>query len=123
MTKRTRRPAANGIEEVRREIAADGVMIAYKSLKQVCEDMAAPAQARAQAGVAIFRAGGLFNPKKNLDPTEEDLSELSGDELNAIMARLRAEERELEAKIAARPAELSVDTDEDDEEGATDLFE
>lgn len=121
MTRRTRGSSGTGIDEVRREIAADGVMVAYRSLKQVCQDVKAPAQARAAAGVAIFRAGGLFDAKKAPTSTDE-VPELSGDQIREIMAALQAEHDQLEASMSRKSSVNAAAIDEDDDETDLDLF-
>lgn len=82
-------------------IQTEGIEAAFEALMDVCNDKKAPAPARATAGTALFRAGGLMNSKPEiLDKPPEDMT----------AAELNAKIRELEAtRLGAASADDAGD--------------
>lgn len=74
-------------EWFRKEIATNGLRVAYAALFAVCMDPKAPAPAKATAGVALLRAAGVF---ANVDEgADKSLHEMTAEELDAEIRRLR----------------------------------
>lgn len=85
---------SDAMAEARRRIQTDGVTAAVEALIDVCRDAKAPAPAKASAGAALLRAAGLFTPGEE-GGAGKGPSEMSAEELQAAVARLR---RDLRAK-------------------------
>ena len=100
------------IEAVRLDIEQRGARIVYESLLEVCQDRKAPAQARAAAGVAVLRAGGLFDAKRR-PALDDDPAEMSAEELQRAMPLLQDELAQLEARLAEGKAALDAMDDDD----------
>lgn len=92
-------------------IQTEGLEIAYEALKAVCKDPKAPAPAKAAAGAAIFRAGGVFDKdaqRGNAKPPEE----MTAEEISARLAELRAQQ----AEYLAGNYDAGVTEDDEDED-------
>ena len=72
---------------LRRRIRTEGAEAAFEALLKVCRDPKSTSQALSSAGSAIFRAAGLLDRQE--DTGERQPSEMSYDELQAAIARLR----------------------------------
>lgn len=86
---------SEALAEARRRIQTDGVTAAVTALIDVCRDAKAPAPAKASAGAALLRAAGLLNPGEESGVFEKSPSEMSSEELQAAIARIR---RDLSAR-------------------------
>ena len=96
-------------EDARALIESEGLFIAAKTLIAICEDESAPAQARTAAGVAVFRAGGMF--EKREDSSHKEDYELSPAEM---LERLEGYKRSNE-QFLAQLAEYNAAQGEDDD--------
>lgn len=107
------------IDAVRRDIDERGAQIAYEALLEVCRDPKAQAQAKAAAGVAVLRAGGLYDAKRR-QMMEEDSNTMTSAELRQALA----EAGRLDAIVAdtRRILEAHGDEDYEDDEPGPDIF-
>ncbi|MEA2758454.1 MAG: hypothetical protein QOH65_1067 [Methylobacteriaceae bacterium] len=107
--------ARRTVRRVRRTIKAEGLQVAYDALIAVAKDSKAQASARATAGVAIFRAAGLF--EKAQDPDDQEPQEATVEELREQREYLQAmlkEARELsELNQLNQRNQLNEDDDDD----------
>lgn len=79
---------ASGVSAaLRRRIRTEGAEAAFEALMKVCRDPKSTSQALSSAGSAIFRAAGLLDRQE--DTGERQPSEMTYDELQATIARLR----------------------------------
>ncbi|MFD1982584.1 hypothetical protein ACFSOZ_07815 [Mesorhizobium newzealandense] len=98
-------------ERVDRRLRTEGLEAAVNGLIRVCKDEKSPPPAVATAGVALLRANGVLVDKSSGGKKDKDPSEMTGDELQAAIDRL---------KHAAREAVESVQDAADDRASAFD---
>ncbi|MCW2317221.1 hypothetical protein M2322_002775 [Rhodoblastus acidophilus] len=79
---------AERLEQLRERIRTEGAEAGYKALLSVCNDVKAPAPAKATAGSALMRAAGLL--EKQEGGPEKQPHEMSATELDREMKRLEA---------------------------------
>lgn len=108
----SRKAAEGSAERVRRDIEDRGAWIAYEALLGIAQDSSAPAPARATAGVAVLRAGGILDAKK--EPRADQAAEMTGDELRAALASMQNEAKRIEAAMAGRAALVDPRDDGDE---------
>jgi hypothetical protein len=85
---------------VKRAIATEGLGVAYEALLEVAKDRTAPAPARATAGVALFRAAGVFDREAGDDLGEMSFEDMTPEQLDRAKARLLAKHRALDEQAA-----------------------
>ncbi|MBQ0820025.1 MULTISPECIES: hypothetical protein [Microvirga] len=73
-------------EELIRELQTTGGLKAYQTAMKICDDPHATSAAKASAVNSLLRAGGFFEKQETAD--EKELHELSGQELEARVAKL-----------------------------------
>ncbi|MFB9983049.1 hypothetical protein ACFSQQ_28640 [Mesorhizobium kowhaii] len=83
-------------ERVDRRLRTEGLESAVNGLIRVCKDEKSPAPAVATAGVALLRANGVLVDRSSAGKKSKDPSEMSGDELQAEIDRLKRAAREAE---------------------------
>ncbi len=76
-----------------------GIEVAINGLIAVAEDPKAPAPARATAGAALLRSAGFYDRDRD-DLADKKPSEMSPDELNRTLQRLRRELADKDARKA-----------------------
>ncbi|UCI08678.1 hypothetical protein [Mesorhizobium sp. B1-1-8] len=82
-------------ERVDRRLRTVGLESAVEALIAVCTDKAAPMPARATAGVALLRANGVLVDRSAGGKKGKDPSEMTGDELQAEIDRLKRTARDI----------------------------
>lgn len=113
MTKRKRvQVDEDPLADLRREIRREGARDAFEALREVCQDKAAPANARATAGTTILRAAGLF--EKSDDDDDKEAYQMTAAKLARKIARLEV--------AARRPTNSGDAPDEDDGDDAENVF-
>lgn len=95
-------------------VQTEGLEIAYEALKAVCKDPKAPAPAKAAAGAAIFRAGGVFDKdaQRGNSKAPEDMTR---EEIAARLIELRAQQAQFLEGIHGAEGLDPEDEDEDDD--------
>jgi hypothetical protein len=86
-----RQTAEEAMQEMLFDVKVEGLRAAYTRAKRILEDDDAPATAHAAIINAMFRAGGLGGTAT--PEIEKEYHEMSGEELQAAIARLRREAR------------------------------
>jgi len=82
-------------ERVSLRLRTVGLESAVEALINVCADKASPSPAKATAGVALLRANGMLLDKAGSGKKTKDPSEMTGDELQAEIDRLKRTAREV----------------------------
>ncbi|OWK18894.1 hypothetical protein AJ88_03190 [Mesorhizobium amorphae CCBAU 01583] len=82
-------------ERVSLRLRTVGLESAVEALINVCADKASPMPAKATAGVALLRANGMLVDKAGGARKTKDPSEMSGDELQAEIDRLKRAARDV----------------------------
>lgn len=100
------------LERTRHRLRTTGLEAAVEALIGVCQDKAAPAPAKATAGVAIMRANGLMLDKSAGTP-QKSAAEMSPEELTGALD-------ELKRRLAERQGNQADPGGEDDESGVFD---
>lgn len=80
-----------------------GIEVAINGLIAVAEDPKAPAPARATAGAALLRSAGFYDRDRD-DLSDKKPSEMTPDELNRTLERLRRELADKDARQAVEHA-------------------
>jgi hypothetical protein len=75
-----------------RRLRTEGAEAAYQAALDVCRDPKATAQSKATASSVIFRAAGYFNTRDD-GAGKKQAHEMTAEELNAELERLRTEGR------------------------------
>jgi len=92
------KPKRVDVEAVQRDLRyrlrTEGAEAAYQALLEVCRSSTAPMPAKATAGTALLRSAGLDKPEK--DVAEKELFELTAEELDREVRRIKAEMAEEE---------------------------
>ncbi|MBZ9742362.1 MULTISPECIES: hypothetical protein [unclassified Mesorhizobium] len=94
-------------ERVDLRLRTEGLEAAVNGLIRVCKDEKSPPPAVATAGVALLRANGVLVDKSSGGKKAKDPSEMTGDELQAEIDRLKRAAREV-----VNPAEAEADNRE-----------
>jgi hypothetical protein len=84
-----RKTAEEAMQEMLFDVTCEGLRAAYTRAKKILDDDNAPATAHAAIINAMFRAGGLGGT--TTPEIEKEYHEMSGEELQAAIARLRRE--------------------------------
>ncbi|OBQ77405.1 hypothetical protein [Mesorhizobium sp. WSM3873] len=103
-------------ERVDRRLRTEGLEAAVNGLIRVCKDEKSPPPAVATAGVALLRANGVLVDRSSGGKKSKDPSEMTGEELDAAIDRLKRAAREIEDPSSAG-TNLTGDT------GAGDAFD
>ncbi|TIP24261.1 MAG: hypothetical protein E5X67_29895 [Mesorhizobium sp.] len=107
MTKKDTEEAV--LERTRHRLRTTGLEAAVEALIGVCQDKAAPAPAKATAGVAIMRANGLMLDKSAGAP-QKSAAEMTPEELTGALDALKGQ-------LAALGGSQADSGDENDEAG------
>ncbi|MER8515557.1 hypothetical protein NKH47_21725 [Mesorhizobium sp. M1060] len=91
-------------ERVDLRLRTEGLESAVNGLIRVCNDEKSPPPAVATAGVALLRANGVLVDKSSGGKKAKDPSEMTGEELQAEIDRLKRASREV-----AEPAQDAAD--------------
>ncbi|KAA3447127.1 hypothetical protein C7I87_28125 [Mesorhizobium sp. SARCC-RB16n] len=106
-------------ERVSLRLRTVGLESAVEALINVCVDKGSPPPAKATAGVALLRANGMLVDKAGSGKKVKDPSEMTGDELQDAIDRLKRDAR----AASALPTQGSVQAPEKIERGAPCAFD
>ncbi|MDG4903495.1 MULTISPECIES: hypothetical protein [unclassified Mesorhizobium] len=87
-------------ERVSLRLRTVGLESAVEALIAVCTDKGSPMPARATAGVALLRANGMLVDKADGGKKAKAPHEMTGDELQAEIDRLKRSARQVQAGTA-----------------------
>lgn len=98
--KTTKADRSEALTRARDRIALEGAEAAVAALIEVCRDPKAAAPARATAGTALLRAGGLFD-RRDDDAADVPIEEMTAEQLAAAIAELKRDLLEHSAATVA----------------------
>jgi hypothetical protein len=93
-----RETAAEVRRRLNRRLELNSAELAIQALEEVAADKKAPAPARATAGTALLRAAGYLD-QKSRSTEDKQPHEMTGEELQAEIDRLRSQAKELSSDV------------------------